>query len=318
MAVSFYRGQQLGRGDLTIYLANANGTPSDAAEITYALYDFTTGQEVMVGGPRRVPMNPAVGEYYASVIIPLDANLGSYRIRWTFRELVGGPLQQALQEFEVADKQGTAVIPVLSSCQTDLVRRLRILVRDQDPDRNYHFRPPTHEETIRQYSRVFGFVWEDDELVEYLESSKDMIALAPPLKPFGDLDSMCSQYPAWKTLLLTGAMFWALQALRINWISEEFSYSIGGVSLDLDRSSKYESAASSMSEQFDKMLEKAKATVNVVRGLQQPRYGMGIRSAFGPYSGRGVLSPRKFVGLVVPLLLISQVLLDLLFQVVQA
>lgn len=297
MAVSFYRGQQLGRGDLTIYLANANGTPSDAAEITYALYDFTTGQEVMVGGPRRAPMNPAVGEYYASVIIPLDANLGSYRIRWTFRELVGGPLQQALQEFEVADKQGTAVIPVLSSCQTDLVRRLRVLLRDNDPDRNYHFRPPTHEETIRQYSRVFGFVWEDDELVEYLESSKDMISLAPPLTPFGDLDSMCSQYPAWKTLLITGGMFWALQALRINWIQEEFSYSIGGVSLDLDRSSKYESAASSMSEQFDKMLEKAKATVNVVRGLQQPRYGMGIRSAFGPYSGRGVLSPRKFLGL---------------------
>jgi hypothetical protein len=92
-------------------------------------------------------------------------------------------------------------------------------------------------------------------------------------------------------------MFWALQALRINWIQEEFSYSIGGVSLDLDRSSKYESAASSMSEQFDKMLEKAKATVNVVRGLQQPRYGMGIRSAFGPYSGRGILSPRRFLGL---------------------
>ena len=297
MAVSFYRGQQLGRGDLTIYLANANGTPSDAAEITYALYDFTTGQEVMVGGPRRAPMNPAVGEYYASVIIPLDANLGGYRIRWTFRELVGGPLQQALQEFEVADKQGTAVIPVLSSCQTDLVRRLRVLLRDNDPDRNYHFRPPTHEETIRQYSRVFGFVWEDDELVEYLESSKDMISLAPPLTPFGDLDSMCSQYPAWKTLLITGGMFWALQALRINWIQEEFSYSIGGVSLDLDRSSKYESAASSMSEQFDKMLEKAKATVNVVRGLQQPRYGMGIRSAFGPYSGRGILSPRRFLGL---------------------
>lgn len=171
------------------------------------------------------------------------------------------------------------------------------LVVSNSPDRNYHFRPPTHEETIRQYSRVFGFVWEDDELVEYLESSKDMISLAPPLTPFGDLDSMCSQYPAWKTLLITGGMFWALQALRINWIQEEFSYSIGGVSLDLDRSSKYESAASSMSEQFDKMLEKAKATVNVVRGLQQPRYGMGIRSAFGPYSGRGILSPRRFLGL---------------------
>ena len=75
------------------------------------------------------------------------------------------------------------------------------------------------------------------------------------------------------------------------------SYSIGGVSLDLDKSSKYEAAAQSAHDQFDKQLEKSKQTVNVTRGLQQPRYGTGIRSSFGPYAGRGVLSPRKFVGL---------------------
>lgn len=75
------------------------------------------------------------------------------------------------------------------------------------------------------------------------------------------------------------------------------TYSIGGVSLDIDKSSKYEGALSTAADQFDKQLEKAKATVNIVRGLQQPKYGVGIRSAFGPYSGRGVLSPRKFVGL---------------------
>jgi hypothetical protein len=65
----------------------------------------------------------------------------------------------------------------------------------------------------------------------------------------------------------------------------------------LEKSSKYEAAAQSAQEQFDKQLEKAKATVNIIKGLQQPRYGTGIRSAFGPYAGRGVLSPRKFVGL---------------------
>jgi hypothetical protein len=297
MAVSFFRGQQLGKGDLAIYLANANGTPSNAAEITYALYDFTTGQEVMVGSPKRTPMNPSMGEYYASIIVPLDANLGVYRIRWTFRELVGGPIQQALQEFEVADKQLSTNIVTFTGCETDLMRRLRILLRDNNPDRNYHWRPPTHEETIRQFSRVFGFIWEDEELKEYLERSMDMISLAPPAQNFSSLDSMCQQFSPWKTLLLTGAMYYALQALRLNWVADEFSYSIGGVSLDLDKSSKYEAAASSMSEQFDKMLEKAKQTVNIIRGLQQPRFGVGIRSAFGPYSGKGVLSPRKFVGL---------------------
>ena len=74
------------------------------------------------------------------------------------------------------------------------------------------------------------------------------------------------------------------------------SYSIGGVSLDLDKASKYESAASMASDQFDKQLEKAKQTVKFCKGLQQPRYGTGIRSAFGPYSGSGILTPAKFMG----------------------
>jgi len=165
------------------------------------------------------------------------------------------------------------------------------------PDRNYHFRPPAHEETINQFNRVFGYIWEDEEMKEYLERSLDSISLAPPYTPFGTLDNLATRYPAWRTLLLTGAMIHAIQALRLNWIADEFSYSIGGVSLDIDKSSKYEGALSTAADQFDKQLEKAKATVNIVRGLQQPKYGVGIRSSFGPYSGRGVLSPRKFLGL---------------------
>jgi hypothetical protein len=80
-----------------------------------------------------------------------------------------------------------------------------------------------------------------------------------------------------------------------NGIIAHNSYSIGGVSLDLDKSSKYESSYSAVADQFDKMLEKAKLTVKIIAGLQQPRYGMGIRSSFGPYVGAGVLNPRKFI-----------------------
>jgi hypothetical protein len=81
-----------------------------------------------------------------------------------------------------------------------------------------------------------------------------------------------------------------------NGILAHNSYSIGGVSLDVEKSSKYESAYQAINDQFDKQLERAKATCKVIRGLQQPRYGIGIRSAFGPYSGRGQLTPAKFVG----------------------
>ena len=299
MSTAFFKGQQLGRQGLDLYLTNSNGTPSNAAEISYAIYDFTSGAEVLVGSPQRVPANPSVGEYYASIIIPLDANLGCYRIRWTFREMVGSPIQRVVQEFNVIDQvtsQSLATVPY-SPAVTDLIRRLRTLLRDNNPDRNYHFRPPTHEETIRQFNRVFGYIWLDDELEQYLEQSMNSISLYPPMTPFQNLDQMAGQYPAWKSLLLTGAMYWALNAVRINWIADEFDYSIGGISLSIDKASKYESAAASATEQFDKQIEKAKATVNYIRGLQQPRYGVGIRSSFGPYVGKGVLSPRKFVGL---------------------
>ena len=99
-----------------------------------------------------------------------------------------------------------------------------------------------------------------------------------------------------------------------NGILAHNTYSIGGISLDLEKSSKYEGALSTSIEQFDKQLEKAKQTVNFVRGLQQPRFGVGIRSAFGPYSGAGVLSPRKFLGLAIPLVFASQHLFELFFR----
>lgn len=74
------------------------------------------------------------------------------------------------------------------------------------------------------------------------------------------------------------------------------SYSIGGVSLDIDKSSKYEAAANNFKDLFESQLERAKNTVKHIRGLQQPRFGVGIRSAWGPYAGRGQLTPQKFIG----------------------
>jgi hypothetical protein len=295
MGVGFLRGQQLGRDDLNLFLTNSSGHPINAAELYYAIYDFTTGMEVLVGAPKRTALNPTVGDYYASLIIPLDANLGDYRIRWVMREIVGGPVQTVVQEFNVRDRE-TAMPTCFTPLEEDLIRRLRMLLRDQNPDKFYKFRPPAHEETVNQFSRVFGFIWEDVELLEYLERSLDMVVATPPRTPFANIEQMASYRPEWRTLLLTGAMIYALQALQINWVADEFDYSIGGVSLTIDKSSKYESLKQGASDLFDKQLERAKSTVKFIKGLQQPKYGAGIRSSFGPYVGSGVLSPRKFLG----------------------
>lgn len=296
MSVAFLRGQQLGRDDLNLSLVNASSHPANAAEISYALYDRSTGVEVLVGSPRRTPANPSIGEYFANLIIPLDANVGDYVIRWRMRELVGGPIQTVAQEFHVRDREALAA-PIYTVVQTDLIRRLRMLLRDQNPDKFYKFRPPAHEETVDQFSRVFGYIWEDEELFEYLLNSLDMISASPPRTPFNSIDEMAMYRSDWKTLLLTGAMIYALQALQINWVADEFDYSIGGVSLTIDKSSKYESLKQGARDLFDKQLEQAKATVKVTRGLQQPKFGIGIRSAFGPHMGRGVITPAKFMGM---------------------
>lgn len=79
-----------------------------------------------------------------------------------------------------------------------------------------------------------------------------------------------------------------------NGILAHNSYSIGGISLDIDKSSKYEGLKNNAESQFDKATEAKARTVKITRGLQQPRFGRGVRSAFGPHVGRGVLSPRNF------------------------
>jgi hypothetical protein len=81
-----------------------------------------------------------------------------------------------------------------------------------------------------------------------------------------------------------------------NGIVAHNSYSIGGISLDIDKASGYESLKGNAEGQLDKATEAKKMTTLYVSGLRQPKYGVGVRSAFGPNVGRGVLGPRSFVG----------------------
>jgi hypothetical protein len=74
------------------------------------------------------------------------------------------------------------------------------------------------------------------------------------------------------------------------------SYSISGVSLDIEKSSKYQSMKDSFENEYDKLLELAKRSIKIVVGLKQPRYSVGISSALGPLSKPGTMSRRNFAG----------------------
>lgn len=132
MSVAFTQGQTIGRGDLDIALTNTDGNATNAYTITYAIYyvDPTTQTEVLIGPDDRVPVNPAVGEYYASLMVPASTQPGDFRIRWTFKETAISPDQQVVQEFAVVAEGTITTTSTLSTCQADLINKLRIMLRD--------------------------------------------------------------------------------------------------------------------------------------------------------------------------------------------
>ena len=298
MAVAFQPGDTIGRGDLDIFLTNSVGNPANAAEIFFALYYVAPGPpetEVLIGAASRTPVNPQVGEYYASMMAPPSSTPGTYRIRWTFRETLTSPQQQVVQEFAIVTNAVT-VVSTYSTYETEMIWKLRVLLRDQNPDKFYHFRPPEHEGDIGQYNRIFGQVWEDAELLEYLERGLDWWNMFPPSTEYlNTIDKLCTDQRMWRTAILMEAITHACFALATNWVQDEFDYSIGGVSLSIEKSSKFESLKQNAESQFDKATEAKARTVKYIRGLQQPRFGIGVRSSFGPNVGRGVLSPRSFM-----------------------
>lgn len=130
--LTFRPGDLTGRSDLMIRLVDNKGLPVNPYSITYAIYFVDPGPpevEVPVGDPKRVPVNPSVGEFYAALTIPTGAKIGTYRIRWTIRQTSGSPVQTVVQEFKVAAT--VAVVGSMTPGEAQAVWELRVLLRDQ-------------------------------------------------------------------------------------------------------------------------------------------------------------------------------------------
>ena len=171
------------------------------------------------------------------------------------------------------------------------------IVVSNSPDRFYRWRPPVSVDTVGKYSKVFGHIWLEEELNEYLDMAVDVVNLYPPATDaeHATLETMIQVRPAWRSLLIWQGQVQAARALQANWIADEFDYSIGGVSLSVDKSSKYDGLASAAQQQFESAVEAAKRTVKYIRGLQQPRFNTGFRGAhLGPNVSQGIQHPRNW------------------------
>jgi len=218
MSVAYQPGQTLTRDDLKILIRDNTGNLVDPYYIRYSIFDYTTGVEVLIGVPDQIPATIGVGQYYVSTTMPLDSNIGDWLVRWNFRETSSSPTVQVVQEFNIVAKDVKTDITSVDSEQL-LIRRLRIILRDNNPDRNYRFRPPASEKFIQAQAQVFGYVWEDYELYEYLLMSVDYFNTAPPVTGITLLDTP----ERWRAVVLLKAASLACGALALNWVVDEYS-----------------------------------------------------------------------------------------------
>ena len=295
--VVYYPGQKLTDKDLYIIVRNHLGHHIDPYTIRYEVYQRISGLNVLISPQNQQPIKVTVGHYYASYIIPSDSIPGDYYIKWTFKEMPDGDDKDAVQEFAVIDSSVIFESP-FNENEKNLIRKLRYILRDNNPDRNYHFMPPAQEEVIQGFTQKFGYVWEDEELYEYIDVAVSDLNNHPPRESWTTSSLPDRLY----SMVLSQAGAIALRALAINWAHDEWQGDISGVGLNLEKSSKYLSIKENFEAAYTRQLEEHKEYgVRYIVGVRQPRYNVGVTSALGPYSRTGVQNRRNYVGSSIPM-----------------
>jgi len=291
---AFIQGQQLKENDLKLNITDPMNPAQkiDAFSIVYSIHQLVSAADdtfILLPPADRIPGRFDVGHYFVDERIQPLATIGTYEVRWTVRRTSTSITEVIARRFSVVGLEKITDL-ALTEVERFLVHRTRILLRDNNPDRYYKFQPPTPDAELAGFTERFGFIWQDEELIAHLETGLSDINLRPPETNW-NLDSAPSAILA---LLLVSTARYALSSLETMWIGEDFSYSINGVSLDLDKAAKYAAQRDYYENTFQQMVERYKASLHFIRGLRQPRYAVGIASRLGPFSRSGVLSLRNF------------------------
>ena len=260
---------------LDVFITDSNGFAIDPYHLGYGIFINQGSEHVLVSGSNDLPpQQDAVGHYYPSWQVPNDALLGTYRIIWLMQETDVSPVDQIVQDFAIGSAD--AMPDVYQPRVRGMITWVRTLLRDNNPDRNYHFRPPAHEHMRDGMTHHFGYIWEDAELYIFLEMSVGALNHAPP-QSNATLPSLVDKF---RYPVAVGAAAMAITAVALNWVADEFDYSIGGKSLNLEKSSKYQSMAQQFEEKYRETIEQKKS-IRHVSGLAQVPAGFTVLGGGG-------------------------------------
>lgn len=282
--VIFNQGKLLGPGDLSLLVRDSQNNILDPYNISYTIFQTDDqGNQTLAAGPMSAPTRISVGAYAVKITIPTTWH-GSYRLVWYLIQNLGDSQVQVYEDFQVVfvnpasgslEAQSTLVAPKLATLPkyAPAIMAVRQLLFDTNPDRNYHFRPPTPGKVVANYTTRVGFIWPDELILTMLSITVSQLNWYNPKNIYGfTLDSVPLD---WANIAAMGAASKCLTAEGARWAEEEFSYSLNGVSLDINKSSLYQSLGQVYDQQFTAMAPLVTANRPFSAGLRQQRWLLG-------------------------------------------
>ncbi len=281
--VTLTSGKTLGSGDLALYVRDGQGSPVVPASISYTIFskDPASGVLTPMTQPKLAPASTELGLYYIPGAIPTAWGQGTFTVIWYLVQAVGQPESSVTEDFYVqplrpdsTDVEAPSVLMAtrlgVTAAVADLIMTVRELLSDTNPDRNYHFRPPTAAKSVANFSSRVGFIWTDETILRLLKLSIAQINTGNTKNLYS---YTITNIPAdWAQAAALGAAAKCLSAESARWIADEFGYSLNGVSLDLEKSSKYMSLGQQYSEELKEWIPILTANRPATLGLRQTRW----------------------------------------------
>jgi len=243
----------------------------------------------LVSPPQSIPKRASQGAYFICITVPSTWS-GVFRLVWNLQQYPDGPIDHPYEDFVVqstdpADPAFEApsmlVGPTLSiaSARTSpamyakAIKIVRELLSDTNPDRNYHFRPPTPGRVVAGFTTRVGYIWLDSTILTMLQISISKLNFWNP-KNYTNwtLDNIPMD---WGNLAAVGAASLCLSAEGARWAADEFSYSLNGVSLDINKAALYQSLGQTYDTQFNTAAPLLTANRPFSAGLRQQRWLLG-------------------------------------------
>jgi hypothetical protein len=298
----FNSGKPLGTGDLSFLVRDMKGALVDPVSISYTIFSLdANGNPVSpVTDPNSTPVHSNLGSYFVNMTIPTTWN-GGYRLVWYVQQYPTSAVEQVTMDFQVvqlspamssfdACSMLVAANPGLTPKSAKLVVAVRELLSDTNPDRNYHFRPPTAGRDIAGFTSRVGFIWTDVTIIRMLRVAISKLNMGNPKALFNyNIDTIPED---WGNVASVGAAALCLTSEAARWAADgEWNYSLNGISLDIHKASTYQSLAESYRAEFDAMVPLVTANRPASCGLRQQRWLLGALAlcAFLPLLSTNVI-----------------------------